>query len=359
MDYSKLFDSLWLEPALLLGIAILSGLGIHFLMLAVARSLASRTSSSLDDIAIRHLARPMRFLMPILVVLLALPFVSQLAPFSWLRHALGLMLIACSGWFLIAVVDAVVAHLKSTYRTDVEDNLAARRIHTQIRILRRIAVIVVGVMTLAVMLMTFPDIRQVGTTLFASAGLAGIIAGLAARPAIGNLIAGLQVALTSPIRLDDVVIIDGEWGKIEEINTTFVVVRIWDLRRLVVPLSYFIENPFQNWTRTTADLIGTVFLYTDYTIPVETVRERLHEILKHSGLWDGRVWALQVTNATERSLELRAIMSAPDSSRAWELRCHVRERLVDFLQQEYPESLPRSRAQITAFESLSREGGFG
>jgi len=196
------------------------------------------------------------------------------------------------------------------------------------------------------MLMTFPNIRHLGESLFASAGLAAVVAGLAARTTLSSLLAGVQIALTQPIRLDDVVIVEGEWGWIEEITTTYVVVRVWDLRRLVVPLSYFIEKPFQNWTRRTADLLGTVFVYTDYNVPVDQIRRELHDILERSGMWDGRVWGLEVTNATDRTMELRALMSATDGPKAWDLRCHVREKLIDFLQKNYPLSLPRVRADI-------------
>jgi hypothetical protein len=199
---------------------------------------------------------------------------------------------------------------------------------------------------LAVMLMTFPSIRHLGESLFASAGLAALLAGLAARSTFSNLLAGVQIAFTQPMRLDDVVIVEGEWGWIEEITTTYVVVRIWDLRRLIVPLSYFIEKPFQNWTRKTADLLGTVFLYTDYTIPVEEVRQEFHRVLESSNLWDGKVWGLQVTNTSEHTMELRALMSAPDASRAFNLRCHVREKMIGFLQEKYPESLPKTRAVL-------------
>ena len=194
--------------------------------------------------------------------------------------------------------------------------------------------------------MTFPSIRHLGESLFASAGLAALVAGLAARSTFSNLIAGVQIAFTQPMRLDDVVIVEGEWGWIEEIRTTYVVVRIWDLRRLIVPLSYFIEKPFQNWTRQTADLLGTVFLYTDYTVPVEEVRQEIHRVLESSKRWDGKVWGMQVTNASERSMELRALMSAPNASVAFELRCFVRERLIQFLQEKYPQSLPKTRAEL-------------
>ncbi|MGZ8999337.1 MAG: mechanosensitive ion channel family protein, partial [Allosphingosinicella sp.] len=226
------------------------------------------------------------------------------------------------------------------------DNLLAREITTRVAVMQRILAASIVVITVCLILMSIPSIRQIGITLIASAGIAGIVAGLAARPALTNLIAGIQLALTQPIRIDDVVIVEGEWGWIEEIRVTFVVIRIWDLRRLVVPLSYFIERPFQNWTRTKADILGTVFLYVDYTVPVQRVREELHRILETDDLWDGNVWGLQVTNASDRTIELRALMGARNSDDAWNLRCHVRELLIDFIHREYPESLPRLRAEL-------------
>jgi small-conductance mechanosensitive channel len=196
------------------------------------------------------------------------------------------------------------------------------------------------------MLMTFPKVRQLGTTILASAGIIGIVVGMAAQRTIGAFIAGLQIAFTQPIRVDDVVIVENEWGRIEEITLTYVVVKIWDLRRLIVPITYFIEKPFQNWTRVTADILGSVFLYVDYTVPLDAVREELQRLLKESELWDGKVCVLQVTNTSERTLEVRALMSAADASAAWSLRCHVREKLVDFIKTKYPQALPRLRAEL-------------
>jgi hypothetical protein len=235
----------------------------------------------------------------------------------------------------------------------LSDSLTARRIRTQVQVLRHIAVVVIVVITVAIMVMTFPSARHVGESLFASAGLAAVVAGLAARSTLSNLLAGVQIAFSQPIRLEDVVIVEGEWGWIEEITMTYVVVRIWDLRRLILPISYFIEKPFQNWTRNTADLLGTAFIYADYTVPVDEVREELHRILQSSGRWDGKVWGLQVTNATHQTVELRALMSAASGSAAWDLRCYVREKLIAFLQQNYPESLPRTRAEIAKLPTMN------
>lgn len=200
------------------------------------------------------------------------------------------------------------------------------------------------------MLMTFDKVRQLGTSILASAGIIGIIVGLAAQRTIATLLAGLQIAITQPIRVDDVVIVENEWGRIEEITFTYVVVRIWDLRRLILPITYFIEKPFQNWTRVTADILGTVFIYVDYTVPVQAIREELHRILKSTDLWDGKAWGLQVTNATERTVELRALMTAPDASAAWDLRCEVREKILEFVQKKYPDGLPKVRAEIRESE---------
>jgi hypothetical protein len=249
-------------------------------------------------------------------------------------------------WSLVALLDVLQDFISHRQALELADNLAARRINTQVQILRHIAVVLIVVLSIAIMVMTFPNVRHVGESLFASAGLAALVAGLAARTTLSSLLAGVQIALSQPMRLEDAVVIEGEWGWIEEITMTYVVVRIWDLRRLIVPLSYFIEKPFQNWTRQTADLLGTVFIYADYALPVEPVRQELQRILQSTKLWDGRVWNLQVTNAKENVIELRALMSAANGSVAWDLRCFDREKLVDFIQQKYPASLPRTRADV-------------
>jgi len=195
-------------------------------------------------------------------------------------------------------------------------------------------------------LMSFDEFRQLGTGILASAGLVGLVVGFAAQKTLGNLLAGIQLAITQPIRLDDVVIVEGEWGRIEEITLTYVVVRIWDLRRLVLPIGYFLERPFQNWTRVSADILGTVFLYVDYTVPVDAIRAELERIVQGSKDWDGEVCGVQVTDTSAQGIELRALVSAADASKAWDLRCAVREQLVAFLQREYPAALPRLRGEL-------------
>jgi small-conductance mechanosensitive channel len=232
------------------------------------------------------------------------------------------------------------------YTIDAKDNLRARKIHTQLQVVKRILIVVICVVAFSAMLMTFEKVRQLGTSILASAGIAGIIIGFAAQRSLSTLLAGLQIAITQPIRIDDVVVVESEWGRIEEITLMYVVVCIWDLRRLVLPITYFTEKPFQNWTRMTSDILGTVYLYVDYRVSVRAIREELHRILLASDLWDTKVWGLQVTNSTDRTMELRALMSAPDASNAWNLRCEVREKLIAFIQQNYPDALPKVRAEI-------------
>ena len=193
--------------------------------------------------------------------------------------------------------------------------------------------------------MSFPAVRQVGASLLASAGVVGIVAGFAARPVLGNLIAGLQIGLSQPIRIDDVVIVEDEWGVIEEITGTYVVVRIWDQRRLIVPLQYWIEKPFQNWTRSTSELIGTVFLWVDYRMPLQPLRDALQRACEMSEHWDKRIALLQVTETDKHSMQLRCLVTSASAPAGWDLRCHVREYLIDFIQHEYPQYLPLQRAE--------------
>ncbi len=329
------------------GAAIL-GLIVHSVAFSLFARVARRTGSKIDDSLVKNSRGPVRVILLVLAILLVLPLAPlPLFVVDPLRHGVGITLIAAVAWLAIAMISVVEDFLTFRHAVDIADNLSARRLRTQVEVLRQIVVFVIIVVALAIILMTFPSIRHLGESLFASAGLAALLAGLAARSTFSNLLAGVQIAFTQPIRLDDVVIVEGEWGWVEEIRTTYVVVRIWDLRRLVVPLSYFIEKPFQNWTRNTADLLGTVFLYTDYTVPIEEVRQEFHRILQSSKLWDGKVWGLQMTNASENTVELRALMSAPNGPVAFDLRCLVREKLVEFMQERYPDSLPKTRAELT------------
>ncbi len=285
------------------------------------------------------------------LMVLASSVTVRMAPISTetaeiLGGILNVAFIALLGWIALAAVQIVSQIYLQQFRIDIADNLLARKHVTQVRILKRATDVLIVIITVGAALMSFEAVRQYGVSLFASAGVAGLAIGLAARPLLSNLIAGIQIAVTQPIRLDDVVIVEGEYGTVEEITTTFVVIKLWDWRRMVLPLSYFIEKPFQNWTRETSALIGSVFLYVDYTVPVAQLRERLEAIVRETPLWDGRVVVLQVSDTRERTVEIRALVSASSAPAAWDLRCEVREKLIAYLQQEYPEALPRSRQQV-------------
>jgi small-conductance mechanosensitive channel len=342
----------WRLIAWLVGVPLVLGLISHFLIYRIVRKITQRTGSELDDSIVRHCYKPALWTIVVLVIRMALAaaVTEQKVPDS-ISHILSLFLIGLVSWLLIKIVSVLQEYAVGRFQMDVKDNLRARKIHTQLRVLKRIVTITIGVVALATMLMTFPKVRQLGTTILASAGIIGIVVGMAAQRTIGAFIAGLQIAFTQPIRVDDVVIVENEWGRIEEITLTYVVVRIWDLRRLIVPITYFIEKSFQNWTRVTADILGTVFLYVDYTVPVDAIREEFQRLLKESELWDGKVCGVQVTNTSERTMEVRALMSAADASIAWNLRCHVREKLVDFIKTKYPHALPRFRAELEQVKS--------
>lgn len=302
----------------------------------------------------------MRSVTRLALVILAMIIAIPVAPFDpdtadWLARLLLIAVIILIGWAAITALRIGADLYLLRFRIDTDDNLLARKHFTQVRLLLRTAEVLVVIVTIGACLMTFEPVRQYGVSLFASAGVAGIVAGLAARPVLSNLFAGVQLAMTQPIRLDDQVVVENEWGWIEEITATYVVVRLWDWRRLIVPLTYFIEKPFQNWTRESASLIGTSFIYVDYRAPVGIIRDKLNEIVKASKLWDGKVVSLQVTEAKERTIELRCLMSASSAGNAFDLRCEVREKLIDFLQREHPEALPTQRAEIGFDEAAGSE----
>jgi small-conductance mechanosensitive channel len=348
LSWQALFYSL-----LLLGLAILAGLALHKGLFRLFRQLSSKTTHRWDDALVRHLAAPSRILLPLFLLMLVAPGLRLPEQGgNILTHLFSLGFIGGITWLAMAAIFVLRDVILKKFDFSQRDNLRARSMHTQVNVLVKVLLVVILVIAVSSMLMTFDKVRQIGVSLLASAGIAGIILGFAAQKSLATLFAGIQIAITQPIRLDDVVIVEGEWGRIEEITLTYVVVRIWDLRRLVVPITYFIETPFQNWTRVTADLLGTVFIYADYRIPVQEVREQLHVFLQESDHWDGQVWGLQVTNATDRSVELRALMSAVDASVAWNLRCEIREKMLAWLQASYPECLPRVRAELEGPDQL-------
>jgi small-conductance mechanosensitive channel len=339
--------NLWIVSAATLATGIALVILLHYFFFFFGERLTKRRKSISGAALLKQVKLPTRV---ILIFAVAAP-VLALAPISVtvraiVVHAVELGVIGAIGWLFIALARFLSRFVETRYQTDTAETLVARRIRTQVRVMQRVANATIVTLTVAVMLMTFPSVRQIGASVLASAGIAGLIVGVAARNTFASLIAGLQVGLTQPIRLEDSVVVEGEWGWIEEIETTYVVVRLWDLRRLILPLSYFIEKPFQNWTRTTTQLLASAMVYADYTVPVEAVRQELCRILPQTPLWDGGTWALQVTDLTENTIQMRALMSAPDASRAFDLRCYVREQLVHFLQDKYPQCLPTRRGRL-------------
>ena len=338
-------------PANAVGFALIAGVILVALMLhnsvvrLVRHLLGARFPNALT---LRATARKVtRFALVVVAASMALPL-APLDGDAKLVSAKILLLatIVLIGWVALAAVSIAADLYLLRFRLDTDDNLLARKHVTQVSVLKRAVDTLVILIATGFALMTFESVRQYGVSLFASAGVAGLVVGLAARPLLSSLIAGVQIAMTQPIRIDDAVVVENEWGWIEEITSTYVVIKLWDWRRLIVPLSYFIEKPFQNWTREGAAIIGSVFLYVDYAVPVDRVREKLSEIVKASRLWDGRVVNLQVSDAKDHAIELRALVSARTSPLAWDLRCEVREKLIAFLRDEYPQALPRQRADL-------------
>lgn len=344
---SDLWDQ---QPWVRLGVTVIVALLVAIVVHRAARALLWRLSHG-HPMAREMLQRaraPMGWLVPILVLVLALrtrPEAAALHVAAPAGEVLVVALIATATWLGVRCIGAAEVWFNQRFPVSISNNLHARRVLTQARVLGRSATVLLILVGLAAGLMTIPGVREIGTSLLASAGVAGLAVGIAAKPVLSNLIAGLQIAITQPIRLD-VVIVQGEWGRIEEITGTYVVVRIWDERRLVVPLNWFIENPFQNWTRTNAQLIGTVYLWLDYRVPLAPLREETKRLCKAAAEWDGRVCVLQVTDANEHAIQLRILASASDSGRSWDLRCRVREGLLAYVQQHYPDSLPRLRAEV-------------
>lgn len=340
----------WISVAINAGVlvaALVAGFALSAATSSVLRRIAARTASTLDDSIARHGAAPLRLMLPLLTLDIVLPSLAiPPAVNAPLRHVIGLLLIYGVAWLTVRLGSVIEDVLVERFRVDVRDNLKARRIRTQFVVFKRVLTFVVTIIAAGVALTTFDWARTIGTSVLASAGILGLAGSLAARPMIENLFAGLQIALTEPIRLEDVVIAENEWGWIEEITTTYVVVRTWDLRRLILPISYFIKTPFQNWTRQSADLLAYVYLNLDYRTPIEPLREEFRRILEASPRWDRKVCVLQVSDATEHTLQVRALASAADSSLAWDLRCEVREKLIDFIQRNYAYVLPRARAEL-------------
>jgi small-conductance mechanosensitive channel len=328
------------------GVIVLSNVA-HYILFHVLRRRQKETKDPRWGSVQQYLSHPARAIFFITCLLIALPMVPEVSAGvqAAVRQGLIMALVVALGWFAAGCVYVFQSAVLRNYDLSAENNIRARRIHTQFQLFRRMFITFIVIVDIGALLWTFNDPRiwHYGSGLLASAGIASIIVATAAKSTVANLLAGLQIAMTEPIRIDDVVVVQGEWGRVEEINSAYVIIRLWDLRRLVVPLSYFIENSVQNWTRQSADIMGTAFLYVDYSIPVEDLRRQLNAIVHPSPLWDKKVCGLQVTNLSERSMELRCLVSSRNASENFDLRCLVREQMAAWIQQNHPTAFPITR----------------
>lgn len=310
--------------------------------------ITKKTSSKLDDLFVPLVGRSLRVILPVVGIIFALPLLGLPPEYAGVvGKGTSIMLIVAVAIILFQSVNIVEKVVLTKFDIKAADNLQARTVYTQVHVFSKVVYAVIGIFTIASILMLFQEVRQFGTSILASAGVVGIVIGFAAQKTISNLFAGFQIAMTQPIRLDDVVIVESEWGRVEEITLTYVIIHIWDDRRLVVPLGYFIEKPFQNWTRSSAQLLGSVFLWVDYTLPLDEVRKALKQIIEPHPLWDKRFWNLQVTDATEKTMQLRVLATTADASKGWDLRCAIREQLIAYIQKNHPQSLPQFRTQLS------------
>jgi small-conductance mechanosensitive channel len=305
---------------------------------------AEGTASLLAKVIVPILEQTLRLAVPLLGIILLLPLLRLPENWTWVTEkGLGILLIVGLSFLIVRGINAVQAALLSRHRIDVPDNTSARRIYTQVSVIRKVIVTAVVIIATGSILMLFDPVRQFGTSILASAGIAGVVIGFAAQKTLGNVLAGIQIALTQPLLIDDIVVVEGEFGQIEEITLTYVTVRTWDLRRMILPITYFVEKPFQNWSRVSSELLGTVILYLDYQAPLGELRKELKRLVENNPKWDRKVCGLQVTDTKQNAIEVRALVSSTDPGKAFDLRCEVREGLIQFLGRHHPESLPRVR----------------
>jgi small-conductance mechanosensitive channel len=355
-QFNQLPDLVW--DGILAGVAIVIGLILKFMLSLLLRKKPKdgKPAFSFSRSMLGRLGKPFSYFLPLLAFNFLLPLMKMKSTISPVLNKTVEILLAISvANVLIAVVKVFEDYIYHTFDIQKADNLKERKIRTQLQFIRRLAISLIIILTVCVILLSFNNLRKIGTGLLTGVGVGGIIIGFAAQKSLGNFLAGFQIAFTQPLRIDDVLVVEGEWGRVEEITLSYVVLNIWDQRRLILPINYFVEKPFQNWTRNTADIMGTVFLYLDYTIPLDPLREELSRLLESNPLWDKRVKVLQVTNASERTIEVRALMSAGSSGNAFDLRCDIREGLIRFVQQHYPECLPVTRA-IVGQEPATKAG---
>jgi small-conductance mechanosensitive channel len=338
-------------------ISLFAGWMINRFLMETLKSIDKRRQGSWFNMASKYLRGPLDWFFPLLLGIITLPLHGWSE--SWaigIGRLLEAALYIVGGRLVIESTEVFGEIIRQQYQVDQENNLAERKLITQLGFIKRLVTLVVMLLVVAFILLQFESVREIGTGLLTSAGVAGVIIGFAAQKSIANLLAGFQIAFTQPIRIDDAVIVEGEWGRVEEITLTYVVIRIWDKRRLILPLHYFIEKPFQNWTRNSADLVGVVMLHVDYNLPVDVIREKLHEILKDHPLWDREVKKVQVTETMADTVQVRLLVGARNAPQAFDLRCDVREAMIEFIRTQYPDSLPRTRVEMHPLTSPNGGG---
>jgi small-conductance mechanosensitive channel len=340
---------------LIAAIAVFSGLILRWLLSRPLKKYIQQKEYSLFGSILQRLGKPLTFFLPLLILKIAMPLMSMAEKaYDFIDKTITVLLIISIANILINTIKVCEDFVFYRYDIKNKDNLQERKIRTQLQFVRNLGITFIVLLAVCAILLSFDKLRSIGTGLLTGVGVGGIIIGFAAQKSLGNLLAGLQIAFTQPIRIDDAVVVEGEWGKVEEITLTYVVVRIWDQRRLILPINYFIEKPFQNWTRTSSEILGTVSLFLDYTAPIEELRNEFNSLLEKTDLWDKRVSVVQVVNATERTIEVRFLVSAASSGIAFDLRCYLRENLIRFVRTKHPYALPKSR---TAFDEEPSENG--
>ncbi|MDB5090943.1 MAG: mechanosensitive ion channel protein MscS [Mucilaginibacter sp.] len=341
---------------IIVGLAIVIGLVVKFIIKAVLNYNKNHTDYSLFRSIITHFSRPMNHFVPLLMLNLMEPLMVLSPQYDLiLSRTVEIGLIISFAIVLISAINIFEDYVYHTYDLNKDDNLKERKVRTQMQFVKRLLASVIIFITIAIILLSFDNVRKIGAGLLTGVGIGGIIIGFAAQKSLGNLLAGFQIAFTQPIRIDDVLVVEGEWGRVEDITLTYVVLNIWDQRRLILPINYFIEKPFQNWTRTSSEILGTVFLYLDYNTPVDALRTEFDRLLTTTPLWDKRVKVIQVTDAKTNCIEIRVLVSARNSSQAFDLRCYIRENLIKFVKDNYPESLPLNRLVMKNIDLIKPE----
>lgn len=332
---------------ILSAIAFIIGVLIRFIFFKMLAYFSGKNNVPIIKKLNKRFKNSLFLFIPLIIILVNLSNIGlQESTTAIARPILEIGLIVSFTIVLIKIIYFIQDVILLQYDLDAENNVRAREVTTQVVFLRKISFFVLGLIAIAIILMQFDGVKKYGTALITSAGVAGLIIGFAAQKTIGNLLAGLQIAFTQPIKLDDALVVEGEWGWVEEINLTYVVVKIWDKRRLILPITYFTEKPFQNWTRSSADIMGSVFLYVDYAVPINELRKAFEGFLEKTDLWDRKAQVLQVTDCKDRSMEIRLLMTAKNSPTAWDLRCFIREQMLVYIQEHYPDSLPRLRVSL-------------